>query len=195
MKLIGITGGIASGKTLVTNKIRENNYTVIDADEISRELLEEPKIIDKLKTIFGDKIIENEKINRKSLGEIVFEDEELRIKLESIIHPKVKKIIKKELKKYKNEKIVFVDVPLLYEANMEGMMDKVVVVYVDEQTQRARLMKRDKIDFGFALQKINSQIPLSEKFQVADYIINNDGEIHGTEEQVLSFLKELENEI
>jgi|SRR5690554_4535737 len=195
MKVIGITGGIASGKSVVANVIKRHNYSVIDADVISHALMKESKIIAKVQKTFGDEIIENGKVNRAKLGKIVFDDPSLRLKLEAIIHPRVKKEIKKELKKHKDEKFVFVVVPLLYEANMENMMDKVILVYVDEQTQRTRLMKRDKIDFGYALDKINSQIPLSKKVPLADYIINNEGEIHGTEEQVLSFLKEIENEI
>src|SRR5690554_36472 len=98
MKVIGITGGIASGKSIVANVIKRNNYLVIDADEISRSLMKEAKVIAKIQKTFGDRVIENEKVNRKELGKIVFDDPNLRLKLEAIIHPKVKKEIKKQLK-------------------------------------------------------------------------------------------------
>lgn len=195
MKVIGITGGIASGKTLVANILKEKNYQVIESDEIVHKLLETPKIITKIRNNFGSEVIVNNRVDNDALGRIIFSDENMRKKLNAIIHPLVKKIIKKELKKYRNLDYVFVDVPLLYETKMENMMDKVVVVYVERQTQIERLMNRDQITWDYAVEKIESQMPLSKKFQLADYIINNEGTIQGTEEQVNSFLQELKNEV
>lgn len=195
MRVIGITGGIASGKSLVADILKSKNYPVIESDKIVHDLLETPKMISKIASTFGDDFVKNNKVDREKLGKLIFNDPKEQKKLNAIIHPKVRKIIKDELKKYKNENIVFVDVPLLYEAKMEDMMDKVLVVYVEEQTQIERLMNRDNIPWDYAVAKIQSQIPLKVKFQMADFIINNEGTKQGTEEQVNSFLRELKNEI
>ncbi|HHU55173.1 MAG TPA: dephospho-CoA kinase [Acholeplasmataceae bacterium] len=195
MKVIGITGGIASGKTLVSNFIKSKNYTVIEADRIAHDLLEKPKIVSKIAETFGEEVIVNGKVDRDALGKIIYYDKKLQKKLNAIIHPKVRKAINKELKKHRDEDLVFVDVPLLYEAKMEDMMDKIVVVYVERQTQIERLMDRDKIIWDYAVTKIDSQIPLKEKFQRADFIINNEGTKQSTEEQVENFLRELKHEI
>jgi dephospho-CoA kinase len=183
MLKIGITGGIASGKSLATSYLIEQGYVVIDCDRITHRLLKDPSLIQAIQSTFGDSVVdENNQINRKQLGRIIFHDQEAADQLNRLVHPLVIDKIKERFKKLKKEKIVFVDVPLLYEANMEGMFDAVILVYVPFNVQLARLMRRDKIDRNYALAKIDRQMAMEEKLQLADYVIDNE---NSTEESIL----------
>lgn len=191
--VIGITGGIASGKSFVCNYLINLGYEVIDSDNISKNLSEINKpIYNAIVKEFGKDYLNSDKtLNRKKLGNLVFNDSISLKKLNNITHPLIINEIKKRIKESKCN-LIFLDIPLLFEANLEYLCDKIVCVYVDEQIQIKRLMNRDKIDLEYALKKINSQIPLKEKIKMADYIIYSLEDFNLTKiniEKMLTYLK------
>lgn len=173
--IIGITGSIATGKTLVTNYLREKGYKVIDADEISRAVLNKgEKGYDEVLKYFSENILDQEKnIDRKKLAQIIFTDEKKRRVLEKIIHPLVIKEILNFIDNSDKKEDVFVSMPLLYEINFQNHLDKVIAVYSNRDKQIERLTKRDNISYEYAIKKIESQYPQEKKVELADYVIDN----------------------
>ena len=173
--ILGLTGGIASGKSTVSKKLKELGSYIIDADKISREVSDSTEILKKLEENFGLQIIDSGHLDRKKLRELVFEKKEKRELLNSIMHPVIEKKIIKEIEENKKEKLIILDVPLLYETKLEYLCDKVLVVSVDEKIQIERLKKRDMIEKKMAKKIINTQMPLTEKLKKADIYIENNG--------------------
>lgn len=190
--IVGITGSIASGKSLVTSYLLEKGFKVIDSDKIVKEQLAKPEIVQLLTTYFGNEIITGGEVNRLALGTIIYNNEEKRLLLNSLIHPLVISEIKRLTKNLRE--MVFVDVPLLYEAKMEAMFDKIIVVDVRPDLQIKRLMKRDQITEEQAQLKINSQWSLELKKARADFIIDNSGRRTHTQFQIEQILRSLKNE-
>lgn len=193
-KIIGLTGSISTGKTQVSNYLRDRGEKVIDADLISREVVDLEPVKEKIKKAFGEGIYKNDELDRKALGEIVFRDKEKRQVLNEIEHPEIYRIILEEIKNSKGR--VFVDIPLLFEFQhlneKYGLdFDEVWLVYVSRETQVKRLIKRDKISRGYALEKINSQMSVEDKKIMADVIIDNSGSLKETFRQVEENLKRL----
>lgn len=191
--LIGLTGGIASGKSTVSKMIEARGIPVIDADQIAREVVEKgSETLQKIVDYFGTEILnEDGTLARKKLGAIVFQDKEKREALNAIIHPAIRKrmLEKKEELLARGEKTIVFDIPLLYENNLFHLVDKVLLVYVDEKTQLKRLMERDRAGEKDAHRRIASQMPLAEKRERADAIIDNSGTIEETEKQLDAILK------
>lgn len=174
-KVIGITGGIASGKSSVVDYLIKNKYLVIDADKIAYDItMNNENVKESIRREFGSVYFKNNVLDRKSLGELIFSNKEKKEVLNNICHPVIKDIIKKEIE-LSNEEVIFIDVPLLYEANFLDLCDYVIVVYVDYDIQIKRLMSRDKISKEYAINKINSQMPLIKKVELCDFVINNNG--------------------
>lgn len=198
-KIIGITGGIATGKSTVVEIIKSKGYFVIDADEIAKDVVKKGSLgLEKIKEKFGsDILLYNGELNREKLAEIIFTNEEMRKELNEILHPIIiNEIIKAVDEHILQEKVIFIDVPLLFESkdrfNEQGLsFDEVWLVYCDEQTQIDRLMKRDKINYIYALNKIKSQLDLNFKKENSDVIIYNNGNLHQLEETVEHFLRKL----
>lgn len=190
--IIGITGSIASGKSLVTNYLLNSGYKVIDSDKISHDVLFIEEVKQKLINSFDYSIIENNQINRKHLGQIIFNNKEKKELLQSIVFPYIIKEINNQIEKNKDEHLLFLDAPLLIEYNLLYLVDKVIVVNIDKNIQIERLMKRDNIDYDYANNKINSQLSLGEKIKYADYIISNNLDINNTINQIKNILKQLE---
>lgn len=193
-KIIGLTGSISTGKTQVSNYLRDRGENLIDADLIAREVVDLEPVKEKIKKAFGEDIYKDDKLDRKALGEIVFRDKEKRKILNEIVHPEIYRIILEEIKKSKGR--VFVDIPLLFEAQhlneKYGLnFDEVWLVYASREKQIARLIKRDKISRGYALEKINSQISVEDKKIMADVIIDNSGSLEESFKQVEENLKRL----
>jgi dephospho-CoA kinase len=189
---IGLTGGIASGKSTVAKMLLELGIPVIDADQIAREAVEIGEeaywqIVEK----FGEEILQDDKtIDRAKLGAIVFNDEEKRKVLNSIVHPAVRKKMLEQKEQYikSGAKTVVLDIPLLFESKLTYLVDKVMVVFVDEHTQLERLMERNGFSKEEAEVRIRAQMPLREKITKADAVIDNNGSIEKTKEQLLNIL-------
>ena len=181
IKLIGLTGGIASGKSLISQFFSEKKIPVVDADVIARDVVAPKKkaylsIIKK----FGSSILiksgkNKGQIDRTALGKIVFENPEKRELLESLTHPEIRKEIAKQIRTFKKcgQKLVVLDAALLFESGLDAFMSQVIVVSVDPETQIERLMARDKISATHAMQKIQSQMSVREKAQRATFVIDN----------------------
>lgn len=174
----GLTGGIACGKTTVAGWLREMGAPVVDADEISRRLTAIGGLaLPAIRSAFGDDVfLKDGSLCRSVLAEQVFADEVQRERLNAILHPMIESDIRKQIKvcNKKGERIVILDVPLLYEAGMEDMADWVLCVSASRETQIKRLMMRDGLNRKQALQRIQSQWPLQEKERRADAVIYTD---------------------
>ncbi|HYH03372.1 MAG TPA: dephospho-CoA kinase [Bacillota bacterium] len=179
MKIIGITGGIASGKSTVAQIIREMGYRVLDADQLARQVVEpgRPAYQEVIRTFGSEVLSPDGTLDRKKLAGIVFRDAEQRIKLEQIIHPAVKAAIRQEQERLlqSNGQVLFVEVPLLYEAGWEDFFDAVWVVSVTPKLQQERLLERDRLTPEEVMQRLAAQWPLSQKIKLADLVIENDG--------------------
>ena len=189
--LVGLTGGIATGKSLVDAMLRDLGAVIIDADILAREVVEpgEPALAE-IVAEFGPGVVGSDgRLDRKALGAIVFADPERRRRLEAITHPRIRERFLQRLDVLTTQRfrgLAIFDAPVMIESGNYRNMDKLVVVIADEATQIARLMARDGIDREEALRKIRSQMPLAEKAKLADYVIDNSGDRGVTEARVLS---------
>lgn len=187
--LLGVTGGIASGKTVVSGMLDAMGAKTIDFDILAREVVEPKKpawkdIVD----FYGEQVLmEDKTVDRKKLSDIVFKNVKKRRKLESFTHPRIGDEFVKRVKKItaKNSKVIIqAVVPLLIEGNMKGLFDKLLVVYVPEELQIERLMARDKITRDQAVNILSSQMPIDEKVKFADFVIHNNRTLDKTRAQV-----------
>jgi dephospho-CoA kinase len=184
MLVVGLTGGIASGKSIVSEAFRKLGVAIIDADLIARELVKPstPGYKEILEH-FGQGILNPDKtINRQRLAKIIFDNEREREKLNSLLHPRVVNEIKRRIEdlKGKGEKTVIVDAALLIEAGEISLVDKLIVVTVSPKTQLRRLMERDHLTAKEAKERIAAQLPLTEKIKLADFIIDNSASVRKT---------------
>ena len=169
--IVGLTGGIGTGKSTVSRKLRERGYPVIDLDVISREVIEYPEVIDELVRNFGNEILENQNntsgkksISRNKLRQTVFKEEKKVSVLNSIMHPPIVEEMRRQIEELrKSYKTVFVEVQLLFEAKLEKEFDIIVLVYADKKTQLERVLKRDGRSEGEVQQIINAQMDMTEK--------------------------------
>ena len=177
---IGLTGGIASGKSTITNFIRKNtSIPIIDADDLSRELIKPntygyKKILD----YFGNQIIDNKNIsgkliNRKLLKNIIFNNAESKEWIEKLLHPLVKEKMVEECSQYQNNQTILLVIPLLFEAKFEDICTEIWLVKCPKELQKKRLIKRDKISEKEANETINLQLSFAEKRKLSDVILDN----------------------
>jgi dephospho-CoA kinase len=196
MKL-GLTGSIATGKSTVTGMFRDRGYPVIDADIISREVVEPGKpALEEIVEYFGKSVLhEDGTLNRKKLGDIVFEHPEEREKLNSIVHPAVRLEMKSraEEAEREGENLIILDIPLLIENDLYYLIDEVLVVYVPEEVQKQRLMERNGYSEEEASRRISSQLSIEKKRKEADFLIDNSGTLDDTERQVEELIEKLTN--
>lgn len=194
--VLGLTGGIATGKSTVASMFSDELIPLIDTDQISRDLLKigHEGYVEVVKHFKDDILLTNGEINRKRLGRIIFSNAQKRELLNQIIHPKVIRIVLSEIDKHKQlgTKLVVVDVPLLFESGFDQYTDKVLVVFTERELQVERLINRDNISEEYANMKINAQMPLEEKIERADYVIDNSKSVLQTKRAFLDVLKELE---
>lgn len=166
-QIIGITGGIASGKSTVSLYLQELGFTIVDADLASRAVVEPgEEAYHQVVEAFGEDILLTDgNIDRIKLGSIIFNDQEKRLLLNGIVHPAVRNWmrVKTEAALSSGEETVFMDIPLLFESKLTFMVDKTLLIYVDEQVQLERLMNRNGLSETEALARINSQMPLADK--------------------------------
>ncbi len=196
MLKVGLTGGIATGKSYVTQLLRQLGCEVVDADVIAHQVIEPGQPAhQEIVSEFGSEIVgENGVIDRARLAAIVFADPARRQRLEAIVHPRVKEAQERwlaEVAARNPEAIAIVDAALLIEAGAYRYFDKVVVVYCEPQLQLERLMKRNQLTRQEALSRISSQMPAAEKLKYADYVINTSGSFAETRQQVLALYQEL----
>lgn len=190
MKVLGITGGIATGKSLVTKQFKDRGFPVYDADQIVHELYNNPSVIESITSRFPS-VNDHGQINRKALGELVFNDILAKSDLEQIFHPLVYETLKTKINQHLSDPWVVLDIPLLYESGGEALCDMVLVVYVDQKTQLKRLMDRNHLSESEAKSRIESQMPLHEKMERADIVINNSGSVQKTLERVNEIIEKV----
>lgn len=191
--IIGITGSIATGKSQVSNILRGLGYNVIDSDLIARKVASRKDILDKIRDNFGEEAVQDNRLNRAYIRDIVFKDEEKLETLNDIMHSEIYKIM---LQRVVEEEINFMDVPLLFETLEEAKehgikCDEIWVVYTSPNIQMERLMARDSIDLLEAKRIIDSQISIEEKRNLADYVIENNEDLDKLRENVLKALERL----
>jgi dephospho-CoA kinase len=194
--LLGVTGGVASGKTTVVRMLEQLGAPVIDFDLLSRKVVEPGKPAWKeIVAYFGEQVLlEDRTLDRKKLSDIVFRDMEKRKKLEGFIHPRIfEEFIRlvKEITSKDPDAIIQVDVPLMIEMNLQYIFHKILLVYMPEEMQVERLMKRDRISEETARNMIRSQLPIEEKRGYADFIVDNSGTLEETRRQVEEIWKKL----
>ena len=192
---IGITGSIACGKSTVSNYLRNKGYTIIDADKLGHTALTDNEVRERLEKSFGLRIIENNEISREKLGKLVFGNEENLKILNSIVHPYIRKQILQLQEIHSDERLVFLDIALLFEAGFEDLVEKIIVVHVDEKIQLARLMSRNALSKEQAMFRIESQMSSKDKSILGNYVINNGGTIEGTYKKIDLIIEELERGI
>ena len=194
MLVVGLTGGIASGKSVVSKILGDLGVLVIDADEVSREVMvPHTECWEHVVLSFGKEILrEDLTIDREKLADLVFKNPKQRAKLNSVVHPAIMKRIEERLDTIKEkdpETIVVIDAALLIETGMYKRYDKLVVVYAGKETQLKRLMARDGMSRDEAQRRIDSQLPLREKIKLADFVIRNEGSLKKTKEEVEKVFK------
>ena len=196
MLKVGITGGIGSGKSTVTNMLREKCFPIIDADIVAKEvLIIKPQALSQIKKEFGYKFFDNEGIlKRKEFGNYIFKNDNQRKKLESIMMPFIISEINHKLKVYEDDncKLCFLDAPTLIENNLHTSMDVTILVWVKSDVQIERIMQRDDLDLDGVMDRIKAQMPIDEKKKFADFIIDNGGSIENTKLQLDLIIIELE---
>ena len=201
---IAITGGIATGKSTACNILRLHGHPIIDTDLIAHEVLEQSK--DKVVRIFGDEILDsresgvdssesNARINRKKLGKIVFSDKEKLRLLESILHPKIRAVVKQEAQKFEAQNITyFIDIPLFYELQERGNgyeIPKVLLIYAPRNLQLDRIQRRDNLSADEAKMRLSNQIDIEKKREIADFVIENTGNVRDLQTKIEAFLRQI----
>ena len=190
--IVGLTGGIASGKSTVSNLFRKYGIEIVDADKVAKEVSEKKESIEKISNIFGKDILDSDgKIVREKLREKAFKNRELLQELNKIIHPQVMEYFKRKKEENSKDEILIFDIPLLYETKIEYLCDKIIVVGVDVQKQIRRVVARDGSSEELAKKIIFNQMPLDEKIKKADIVIMNDGTLDELEAKVMKIYREL----
>uniref|UniRef100_A0A6J0U603 Dephospho-CoA kinase domain-containing protein isoform X1 n=2 Tax=Pogona vitticeps TaxID=103695 RepID=A0A6J0U603_9SAUR len=200
MFLVGLTGGVASGKSTVVAMLRELGCAVIDADVIARQVVQPCfQAYQRIVHSFGPEILlENGEINREALGSIIFSQPEKRQLLNSITHPEIQREMLKQILKYfvLGYRYVILDIPLLFETNrLTRIMKHTVLVYCDPQSQLSRLMRRNRLTQVEAEARIAAQLPLAQKVKLANHVIDNSGDTEATRRQVLKLHASLEDSL
>lgn len=190
--VIGLTGGIATGKTTVSNYLKELGYSIIDADVIARQVVEPgTKGLRMITDTFGEKVLTSDGLlDRQHLAQLVFTSSEQLQQLNRILQPIIRERIQEPISTSKDP-VVVIDVPLLYEQHYEDLCDVVMVVSAQPQQQLERLMNRNHLTMDEAKNRVASQMPLSSKERLADVVIDNNGSVEKTRQQVKKWLNQV----
>ncbi|MBI4510746.1 MAG: dephospho-CoA kinase [Deltaproteobacteria bacterium] len=188
MKVIGLTGGIASGKSLVARLLSDLGAHVIDADVLARKVVEpcQPAYHDIVRELGRDVLAQDGTIDRKKLGAMVFADEAKRSRLNAITHPRIAALARKEMDRLalEGEQVVIYEAALIVENGLHAAMDGLIVVSAPPEVQLERVMRRDGLDEESARARLAAQLPLEEKLEVATHVIDNSGALEDTRAQV-----------
>jgi len=187
MRVLGLTGGIGSGKSMVAQMFARLGAVVIDADQLAREVVEpgQPALQEIAETFGSDVLLPDGRLDRPKLAGIIFADAAERAKLDAITHPRIRARMDEEIKvRRSGPGVLIADIPLLYENDRTQTVEKVIVVWVDPKTQLLRIRQRDGLSADAARQRIDAQMPLDAKRDRADYVIDNSGSRDDTRRQV-----------
>lgn len=199
MYLIGLTGGIASGKSTVSKMLVQLGARVIDADQVAREVVSPGKPAWRaIAERFGEGILlPNQTLNRKKLGEIIFSDAAEKKWLDDAMHPAIREAVEEKIREQRsvNSRFVVLDVPLLFEAGWDGYTDENWVVNVEESAQLSRLMRRNQLSEAQARDRMRAQMPPREKLKLADIVIDNTKDLEHLHRQVLREWRDLEQRV
>lgn len=195
MKLVGLTGGIASGKSTVAKILQSLGAAIVNADDLAREVVEPGhEAWKEIVASFGAEILQSDQtLDRQKLRTLIFNQPHARKRLESIIHPRVRALAEERIRQYAaaGYPVVIYEVPLLFEGNLQEWLRPVILVACDVETQTARLQKRDHLTAADAEKHIAAQMSLKDKRRLADYVIENNGSLEDLERQTRQILEEL----
>ena len=199
MKIVGLTGGISSGKSTVSSYFKQLEIPVIDADEVARKVVEpNSQGAIQIRKAFGSEVFEEDgRLNRQKLGALIFSNAENRQKLDDLLQPLIKIMILDEIEEYrqKGETMIVLDLPLLFEKQYEELCEEIIVVYVPRELQLERLMRRNQYTKQEALSRIDSQLSIEEKRKRATVLLDNQGTFQQLYQQVEQWLVETKNDI
>ena len=199
MKIVGLTGGISSGKSTVSSYLKQLKIPVIDADEVARKVVEpNSQGAREIRKTFGSDVFEEDgSLNRQRLGALIFSNAENRQKLDDLLQPLIKIMILDEIEEHrqKGENMIVLDLPLLFEKQYEELCEEIIVVYIPKELQLERLMKRNQYTKQEALSRIDSQLSIEEKRKRATVLLDNQGTIQQLYQQVEQWLVETKNDI
>ena len=199
MKIVGLTGGISSGKSTVSSYLKQLKIPVIDADEVARKVVEpNSQGAREIRKTFGSDVFEEDRsLNRQKLGALIFSNAENRQKLDDLLQPLIKIMILDEIEEYrqKGENMIVLDLPLLFEKQYEELCEEIIVVYIPKELQLERLMRRNQYTKQEALSRIDSQLSIEEKRKRATVLLDNQGTIQQLYQQVEQWLVETKNDI
>jgi dephospho-CoA kinase len=187
MRVLGLTGGIGSGKSMVAQMFARLGAVVVDADQLAREVVEpgQPALQEIAATFGADMLLPDGRLDRPKLAGIIFADPAERAKLDAITHPRIRARMDEEIEARRaSPGVLLVDIPLLYENDRVDTVEKVIVVWLDPPTQLRRLRQRGGLSAEAARQRISAQMPLDAKRARADHVIDNSGELDDTRRQV-----------
>lgn len=193
MKIVGLTGGIGSGKSTVTDYLISKGFPVLDADKIAREIvLPGSEMLIRLASVFGNQILlEDGRLNRKMLADMVFSDQEKKRTLDGLMHTRILELIHDKILQFREEKVVFIDAPLLFETGLDQSTDEIWVIDADDETRIKRIMDRDGLEREEILKRISAQMSRDEKNLRADVILDNNGDQETLYRQVDKLLKNI----
>lgn len=185
-----LCGNIASGKSTVQKLLENQGYRVLDTDKVAHELL----TVNNSELFLEFKkfdVFENGEFSREKLGKLVFTNKEIKQKLENILHPQIREKIKEFFEQNQNEKYLFVGIPLLFEANMTDLFDKIIFIYADDDIRLKRLLHRNGYSVDYAKARLNSQMRQEEKTQKSDYVIYNNGSIEELNVNIIKLFEQI----
>ncbi len=184
---IALTGGIATGKSTVCSLLRLHGYEIIDADKIAHETLDNSK--EQITELFGNEYVKDGAVDRKELGKLVFGDKEAKAKLESLLHPKIRETIYVACAELDKKRVpYFVDIPLFFETKAYDIKP-IVLIYAPKETQIERAMKRDNLTHDDATMRIENQIDIEKKREMADFVVDNSKDLPSLQNEVQRLIK------
>lgn len=189
-KIIGLTGGIGSGKSTIASYFKALGVPVYIADDEARKLMDDPEIVKKVQAVFEENILENHVLNRKKIAALVFSNPQKLEQLNSIVHPEVKKHFISWLKRHKDQPFIIKEAAILFESGSYKDCDKIIVVTAPEEIRVDRVMQRDKVTKEQVLERMKNQWTEEEKIKRSDFVIENI-DLEASEKKVSEILKEL----